>query len=265
MTVDEKYMPKIVLASIDLLGTKSFFNLLGPQSKDSTYLAMESLTSFVRNAYENRAFGGIGLGSDFLQLHDVTLHFGDSVYLIPNESLSLDQQATRLIASCARLIALGFVLGPVGQQQKYLARAGISIGDLLERKIQVDTGTDDNRTQTTQQTIRIGSATVKSHLLENDQNWFGGAVSNDVPIADQESNLLRYDVPLKPKAKSDGSSKAINWLSPLKADTDLMASLSDIAAPKDCVDDSVIQKYQNAREFIRHIIRMKPPVGAAIS
>jgi hypothetical protein len=109
-------------------------------------------------------------------------------------------QMDRLTIGCVSLLAIGIASG-------FIARAGISVGD-LRRKV-TDLG------QGIKRDLRIGTCMVRAHQLQECQIWIGGAVETALPSRD--CYRFEYEVPVKHDSEYEGHKlQAINWVCALK-------------------------------------------------
>ena len=114
---------------------------------------------------------------------------------------SVSQQVSLLASKVASLIAIG-LWGEV----RFLVRAAIATGDLRTTVVETDSGRHE---------IRVGTAMVRAHLLENAQCWIGGALAADsaVHLDDTGSKwTVSYAVPLKNPDSQAGHPLALNWI-----------------------------------------------------
>ena len=149
-------------------------------------------------------------------------YFSDSVYFFADTNLDIGTQVDLLSVKCASLIAAGFSLG-------FLVRAGIAVGDLRSRIVSLYNGDKS--------LVSIGRSMAKAHILQESQEWIGGAVESEFPKGAKEINRVNYDVPIKDKKKfTDTKLEAINWV------YILASGINGVRITK----DEVIDKVQNS-------------------
>lgn len=193
MSVDERYLPLVAVAAVDILGVKMLLS-----KEDECMSAMRAIEFFVKNSsmcdyYEDFLFDRkAGTFYEFEQ------YFGDSVYFFADTGLAVGTQVDRLTAKCALIIATGLISG-------FLVRAGIAVGDLRVKSIEL-WGNQKRE-------VRIGTSMLRAHMLQESQEWIGGAVESKYPPAYNDMNRFRYHVPVKENSKFCQSElEAVNWV-----------------------------------------------------
>ncbi|NIM10650.1 MAG: hypothetical protein GTO45_01555 [Candidatus Aminicenantes bacterium] len=188
---DDQYNERIVVASIDLLGIRNI--LKRPSgSKD----AITQLEYFWKNAALKPLYNNESCKSYDIMLYKHGWYFGDTIYLFGSQNDSIADQVWKLVVKCASIIAVGFY-----RNNKFLARAGISVGDLRVKSISTPNGRHE---------LRIGTSMANAQKLESIQDWVGGALDSDIPDIESEY-IIDYPVPLKPSTKAVYPI-AINWV-----------------------------------------------------
>lgn len=227
----DEYKPEIAVASIDILGLK---NMLG--MNDRSLSAMNAIGVLVRNAYENRMYEDLNDRSKFTLSHDVSMHFGDSVYLIGDPSKNIQEQVVFLASRCAALVTFGLA----NRGQNFLARVGVAVGDLRTRVVQTTPGPV---------VLRIGSAMSNAHAVEDKQDWIGGAIDVDFELPEEGSHYFRYAVPMK-SGSNRSPGYAINWL--WETEGESIADRLDQVSSSVGSSDDVESKIRNSKALIEY-------------
>ena len=193
---EEQYLPKVAVAAVDLLGMKA---LLGKEDKATS--AMTALVGLRKNSADSRYYKDKALKSLAGTLYEIEEYFSDSVYFFADANIDVGIQVDRLAVKCASLIAVGLLLYPRG----FLVRAGIAVGDLRKKLVQPP--------QKEPQEIRIGTGMARAHMLQECQEWLGGAVEAEIAPAPKEINRIKYKVPIKDNADFQQCElEAVNWV-----------------------------------------------------
>lgn len=234
------YIPKIVVASVDILGIR---NLL--KKEDASLSAMNTLAAFRRNAAGHLMFADSDLTQVEAELYRFDEYLGDSIYLFPDPQVDIPTQAYFLAIRCASLIAAGIMI----DANNFLVRAGIASGNLRRRVIQTEFGT---------RAVFIGSAMAKAHAIEQAQRWIGGAIEADLPSKEPSPYRMSYDVPTKPfwstpKEQLD----ALNWVHFFADQFDLSKlkeRLEEISCKIGGSEDQEHEKIDNTFAFIDQVV-----------
>jgi len=190
---DKEYYPLVAVAAVDMCGMKKLLD-----EEDNCSSAWKALTWLIRNASVNEFYSDKSLKNKAGTMYELGTYFGDSVYIFADTSLDIGIQVDRLAVKCASLIGVGFDFG-------FLVRAGIAVGDLRRKVISLY---GDK-----QQEVRIGRGMAKAHMLQECQDWIGGAVESEFPPAPEQINRIEYDVPIKEKTDfSNSKLEAVNWV-----------------------------------------------------
>lgn len=189
---DKEYNPLVAVASVDICGMKKLTN-----RRDKCVSASKVLELFVKNASTNTAFDNSLLKEPGIVLYDVETYFADSVYLFADTQQAIGTQVNRLAVKCASLIATGFKVG-------FLSCASVCVGDIRKKEVVLYGGV--------KQEIRIGRSMARAHILQESQDWVGGAVESNSSFIDV--NQIDYKVPLKKNSEDFYVTKlkAINWV-----------------------------------------------------
>jgi|GEM_PF-5991411 len=244
---EQRYYPDVIAASIDILG---FGRLIELDSER----AFRAAAWLVGNVLLDKAVRADGGGPD-ISLYERSAYFGDSCYLFGDTGADLRDQATCLAAKCASLLYVGLSGGYSPSKLLVPLRIGIARGDLRVGTIRVG----ERR-----QELRIGSAMLKAHRLQEAQVWLGGAVALDVPPPSSNSDDFRlsYSVP-RHQARWQrwmDSCSALNWpklsgiASPLPGNKPVpfLHDLIEVMQPLAMPGMQAFDKWQNTIHFARH-------------
>jgi hypothetical protein len=188
-----EYFPRLAVAAVDICGMKQ---LIGKE--DNCTSAIKALALLVKNASVNKMYKDKSFKDEGVTIYELGDYFADSVYFFADASSDVGKQVDLLSLKCASLIAEGFLLG-------FPVRAGISVGDLRRKGISLYGGV--------QREVRIGKSMARAHILQESQNWIGGAVEAEFPPGPKEINRIKYEVPIKEDSNvSNSKLEAINWV-----------------------------------------------------
>jgi len=204
MTDDRTHDP-VVAAALDVLGVRALLE------QDLTALAAaNACDGLVGTVLEARyAYTAPDPKSDSIELYERGTYFGDSMYLFGDPSEPEQKQSAHLIVVCAMGIWSGIYASISDHRKSYAPRVGICRGNLRWREI---------RTSKHRLTVPIGTSMARAHLLQESQDWVGGAVSSEVAVSDQQY-VVEYPVPLKSGGRWwAGSAQALNWVAIARQD-----------------------------------------------
>jgi hypothetical protein len=189
----DEYFPRIAVAAVDICGMKQLIS-----KEDSCSSAMQALALLVKNASVNQIHKDASFKGEGETLYELGDYFADSAYFFADASLDVGKQIDLLSVKCASLIAEGFLLG-------FPIRAGIAVGDLRRKGVSLyGEG---------QKEVRIGKSMARAHILQESQDWIGGAVEAEFPPGPKEINRIKYEVPIKEDSNvSNSKLEAINWV-----------------------------------------------------
>lgn len=170
-----------------------------------------------------------------------SLHFSDTIVLwtevLPDfQSLERSSAGFMFAHTLATLVQRAFVIGiPL--------RVGIAFGEIY---------IDESRN------IIVGQPLVDAYLLEEAQDWVGGAFHSSVPLQlmNRDGGAIEYTVPLK-SSHSVECCAALDWCFPFAFNPDekLLRSNQEYAQRaftsylQQEMDENVKAKYMNARRF----------------
>lgn len=193
-----EYYPCVSVAAVDILAMKTLLN-----KPDKCESAMKALELLVKNASVNDFYPDEHFKVKAGSMYEFGDYFADSVYFFGDTKQDMSNQVDLLCVKCASLIAGGIAFG-------FLIRAGIAVGDLRIKKIQLSNGNYHE--------IRIGTSMARAHILQESQEWIGGAVESEFQHMPNDINRVPYDVPInKEKATKSGiilssQLEAVNWV-----------------------------------------------------
>jgi hypothetical protein len=233
-STNERYIPTIAVASLDLLAVGSLV-----AKSDRCESAMKALSAFVKNAATKRMYTDPQMAGTYIQTHAQEVYCGDSVYLFGDQQEQLASQVLHLSLRVASLIATGLWI-----PNKFLVRAGISVGDL---RIKVVVG------EGIRHEIRIGASMIRSHRLQENQEWVGGALDAVAPV-DEETRrwTAPFPVPLKSSYRAPGVPIALNWIGAAHRRNLIEGSLRQ-AVEEGGMSDHAMTKISNTLDFIQEV------------
>lgn len=238
----ENYFPSVAVAAVDILGMK---NML--KSEDECISASLMLAKFVEEASINEYYRDESLNKSLGKLYEDAIYFADSVYLFANPKTDIHKQIDLLIKTCSSLITKGLNNG-------YLLRIGIATGDLRLSKVRLF---DDREV-----ILRVGNSMVKAHILQESQEWIGGAVDFRFPVNSKSYFRIDYNVPIKKKSEYFGKKLvALNWVRMLASRTSVKHTNEEICSLikngihniNRLMDDKIKLKYNNTLKFVEYV------------
>jgi len=239
----DTFHEEIAVASIDLLGVSS---LLKEDSNATIAMnACEGLVGQVvvgQHAYEHRVGDSL-----HIELFDRGMYFGDSIYLFADPTDPLDQQVEKLLPLVATVIWVGLFSQIRQEKKRFLARAGIAVGNLRIRTIPATP---------TGNVFPMGTAMSNAHQIESSQAWIGGALHSDLPSHHARPYRLPYEVSMSHIWQEEHTNQnldAINWLKVASDDerydeTYLLRDLNTIASQQN--DARALEKWMNTASFV---------------
>lgn len=223
------YIPKVIVADIDVIGMKKILEI-----NDKLETAHKILGQIRSNLEHNRFYKDSQNGKPHPRWYMRV--YGDSIYLIGNTEIPIEEQAKWIIFAAANMIAFGIFGDEFKDKKKrigvnFFLRCGIAKGDFGIAKYKIN-GLED--------TIEIGNSMAYAYQLESSQNWIGGAILGNLILSkDDDLYLIEYPyIPLdnlKEDIKCEWDKNgwipkyAIDWIRVLKEKAnDFGVSINDI-------------------------------------
>lgn len=237
---NDRYFPKVAVAALDILGVKTLL-----LRNDGCQAALHSLSIFLGNASSRGIYEDSSLRVRTSVMYKDSMYLGDSVYLFADPSIGLEQQVQFLSLRVSSLIAQG-----IRYPSKFLLRAAIAVGDLRERTVKGDSAPC---------VVKIGTAMMRAHALQEAQDWIGGAIAADVPLNDEVRKwTCDYSVPVKDSVLGQSTLIAINWFAENDRKDQILANLKTafdwVGFPNDPVERTRVQnKRDNTQRFVQHV------------
>lgn len=224
---DSTAVTKRYIGVFDVLGFKDRMRTDGLQKVADGY---RNLMRQIQPAAETPV---IGVGGNERWTTPLVV-FSDTILMWSDDDPeSLDS----FLSSCSFLIAYAFNIG-------WYLRGGVAFGDSIMNRASSEF---------------LGQPIIDAHLLEESQDWIGGAFHNSCSTANSYKvfrtcdNVVNYPVPLKPSAQmraNDVLPFVINW--PVCAYVNRETTLTDLIAMHGPPHRA---KYQNSLAFVEHVGR----------
>jgi hypothetical protein len=243
-SVDDTFHDRIAVAAIDLLGVGDLL-----EADSDAIRAMDACEHLIgqivigQHAYETEE-----LSAAHIDLFKNGMYFGDSIYLFADPSDPLDQQVEKLLPLTAMVIWIGLLSYIRQEKKRFLARAGIAVGNLRVRAISATSAG---------LVFPIGTSMSRAHIIESNQDWIGGALLSELPSHHARPYRVPYKVPISCAWRQEhgkGELDAINWLKMAADDEryDETCLLRDIKGITNQQHSSKIRtKWENTAAFVK--------------
>jgi len=241
--VPETYYSNVLVASFDALGLRDL--VLADDDAQAAMRACDNLVGQVLTA--QRAHEKPDGKSDYIEMFDSGVHFGDSIYVWGNISQALGDQIKRMTGLAAAILFRGVWLTVSDKKDAYAPRVGIAAGNLRIRELRVNGKGCD---------LHIGSSMVRANAIESNQNWVGGALPTELCLQD-DPYCMEYMVPTKVDYQGPALG-AVNWVAlclqnrALYDPTQLTSDLKRHVRKLDNV--AAATKWENTRAFAEYVL-----------
>jgi hypothetical protein len=242
-SANDTFHDRIAVAAIDLLGVGDLL-----ETDSDAIRAMDACEHLIgqvvigQHAYETEE-----LSASHIDLFKNRMYFGDSIYLFADPSDPLDQQVEKLLALAATVIWIGLLSYIRQEKKRFLARAGIAVGNLRVRAISATSAG---------LVFPIGTSMSRAHIIESNQDWIGGALPSVLPSHHGRPYRVPYKVPMRctrRKERANQELEAINWIQAAVYDerydeTSLLQDIERIASQQH--DLGIRTKWENTAAFV---------------